>query len=210
MSPDQSTSYWIGQLQAGNEEAASQLWRRYFDQLVHLARKSLGNAPRRAADEEDVVVSAFESFCRGAKEGSFPDLDDRCDLWQILVMITARKASNQAKRDRRLKRGGGRVRGESVFERPGEDSQQQGIADIAGAEPTPEFAALLAETCRQMLDALHDPELQAMVVWKMEGYTNEEIARKADRCVRTVERKLQLIRRKLHEGGFDERECLEA
>jgi hypothetical protein len=50
-----------------------------------------GNRPR-AADEEDVALSAFHSFCRDAEAGRFPELGDRKDLWQILVMLTARKA----------------------------------------------------------------------------------------------------------------------
>jgi hypothetical protein len=52
-----------------------------------LARARLRNTPRRIADEEDVAPSAFDSFCRAARAGRFPRLDDRHDLWQILVLI---------------------------------------------------------------------------------------------------------------------------
>jgi len=61
------------------------LWERYFRRLVGLARKKLRAAPRRAADEEDVALSAFDSFCRGAKLDRFPQLHDRLDVWQLLV-----------------------------------------------------------------------------------------------------------------------------
>src|SRR5262249_36398416 len=64
--------------------------------------------PRRAADEEDVALSALASFCRGAEQGRFPRLEDRDDLWALLVVIAARKAVDLRQREGRQKRGGGR------------------------------------------------------------------------------------------------------
>ena len=84
---------WIGQLQAGDPAATRPLWDRYFHRLVGLARKRLRGSPRRAADEEDVALSAFASFCRGVEHGRFPRLEDQDDLWRLLVTITARKAA---------------------------------------------------------------------------------------------------------------------
>jgi hypothetical protein len=77
---EQSVSDWIGQLKAGDERAAQRLWEDYFQRLVRLARARLQGVPRRAADEEDVALSAFDSFCRGAEAGRFPRLNDRDDL----------------------------------------------------------------------------------------------------------------------------------
>src|SRR5207237_8589108 len=99
-----SVTRWVGQLQAGDQEAAQHLWERYFRRLVGLARRKLRDAPRRAADEEDVALSAFDSFCRGAQRGRFPQLLDRDNLWRLLVVITARKASCHLRAERRLKR----------------------------------------------------------------------------------------------------------
>jgi hypothetical protein len=96
-----SVTHWIGQLQAGEQAAFQKLWERYFRRLVGLARKRLQGAPRCAADEEDVALSAFDSFFRRAREGYFPKLLDRDDLWQLLVLIAGRKASNLAKHERR-------------------------------------------------------------------------------------------------------------
>src|SRR5262245_64764290 len=84
MSPDGSVTRWLDLLQAGKSEAVQALWERYFHRLVGLARKKLQDAPRRAADEEDVALSAFDSFCRHAEEGRFPQLADRDSLWRIL------------------------------------------------------------------------------------------------------------------------------
>ncbi len=118
-------------------------------------------------------------------------------------MITARKAHNQTKRDQRLKRGGGAVRGDSAFEKLTQNGEEDGIAGIIGREPSPEFAAEAAETYRQILLALDSPVLRDIVRWKMEGCTNQEIADWLSCSVRTVERKLRLSRQKLSEGVFD-------
>lgn len=80
MSSDGSVTRWIDALQAGDRAAAQRLWERYFPRLVGLARARLQGAPRRAADEEDVALSAFDSFCRCAERGRFPDLVDRESL----------------------------------------------------------------------------------------------------------------------------------
>ena len=84
-----SVSHWIVQLKAGNQAAAQELWEDYFQRLVRLARRRLRGRSRRAADEEDVALSAFDSFCRGAEQGRFPRLTDRDNLWRLLVVITA-------------------------------------------------------------------------------------------------------------------------
>ena len=110
-----SVTNWIAQLKAGKLQASQQLWERYVDRLVRLARKKLGRTPRRAADEEDVVISAFDGFLRGVAESRFPQLDDRDDFWQVLVMLTDRRAVDHRRRELAARRGGGVVRGESAF-----------------------------------------------------------------------------------------------
>ena len=194
MSSDGSVSYWIEQLKAGDPVAAQEVWKVYFHRLVGLARAKLRDTPRRAADEEDVALSAFESFYRGVEHGHFPQLQDREDLWGLLTTITARKAAHLVRDAQRQKRGGNVVLGESaLFGAPG-SSADAGLHEVADRAPTPEFAAQFADECRRMLGRLEDTELQAVALWKMEGYTNEEIAARLGCVPRTVERKLRLIR----------------
>ena len=104
MALSRSVSHWIGQLRAGDPVAAQHLWEGYFRRLVGLVRGKLQSLPSRAADEEDVALSAFASFCRGVEGGRFPQLSDRDDLWRLLVTITARKALHLA-RDERSQKG---------------------------------------------------------------------------------------------------------
>jgi len=184
MSSEGSITHWLGQLQAGDPAAAQPLWERYFRQLVDLARRKLLGARPRSADEEDVALSAFDSFCRGLQRGRFPDLQDRDNLWKLLVVLTARKACHLLRDERRLKRGGGQPAGAC-----------QELEHVASLEPSPEFAAELAENCQRLLDILGNAELRTIALSKMEGATTEEIARELNCAPRTVERKLRLIRR---------------
>ena len=184
----------IEQLKAGNHAAAQPLWDRYYPRLVALARARLAGAARRVADEEDVALSAFDSFCRGAEAGRFPQLADEDGLWALLVLITARKAADLAAHQTRQKRGGGKVRGDSAF---GPDAD--GLEGFAADDPTPDLAAQLAEEFAVLLARLEDPSLQSVAVWRLEGYSNAEIADRLDCSEVTVERRLRLIR-KILEG----------
>src|SRR5262245_16156980 len=183
MSSVGSVTHWITQLKDGDPLAAQKLWECYFLRLVGLARQKLQGTPRRAADEEDVALSAFDSFCQGAERGRFPQLTDSDSLWPLLVIITARKAVDLITAERRQKRGGGAVLDDA------------GLEYALGTEPTPEFAAQVAEEYQRLLDLLPDAGLRAVTQCKLEGYTSAEIAQKLSCVRRSVERKLQLIRK---------------
>ena len=175
---------WLGQLQTGESAAARPLWEKYFHRLVGLARKRLRDAPRRAADEEDVALSAFDSFCRNAEAGRFPDLSDRDSLWRLLAAFTLRKAAHHVRDAGRLKRGGGVavVDASGVFE------------ELVARDPDPAVAAEVAEECGRLLAALADPELRRVALLRMDGYSVDEVAARVGCAPRSVKRKLQLIR----------------
>jgi RNA polymerase sigma factor (sigma-70 family) len=179
-SPDGSVTRWLRQLQTGDSAAAQPLWERYFRRLVGLARKRLHGAARRAVDEEDVALSAFDSFYRGAERGRFPNLADRDCLWRLLVVITCRKASH-------LRRDDGR-------QPPVEPDEGSVLEQALSREPTPAFAAQMTEECERLLRGLGDEDLKSVALLRMEGYTEKEIARMLGCCERTVKRKLSRIR----------------
>ena len=191
MSSDGSVTRWLGQLQAGDPAAAQELWQRYFQRLVALARQKLQGAPRRAADEEDVALSAFHSFCRNAERGRFPQLLDRDSLWRLLVVLTARKAAHQRRDEQRQKRGGGVT---VQTETSADEDEGSILGQVLSREPTPEFAALVTEECRRLLHSLNDSELEAVALARMEGYGIDEIAERLGYAPRSIKRKLQLIR----------------
>jgi RNA polymerase sigma factor (sigma-70 family) len=172
-------------LQAGDPAAVEQLWQRYFRRLVGLARKHLQDGPRGAADEEDVALSAFDSFCRAAEAGRFPRLDDRDCLWRLLLTITSRKAG-------RLLRDEGRRAAAAPT-----------VEEIISREPSPEEAAQLMEEYEGLLLQLDSQDLQAVALWRMEGYSVEDIAERLGCVSRTVKRRLQLIRSLWQKGAPD-------
>jgi len=192
MSADTSVTQWIAQLKDGRESAAQQLWEYYFHRLVGLARAKLAASPRRAADEEDVALSAFKSLCLGAANGRFPLLQDRDNLWPLLVVLTVRKARDLVRHERRQKRGGAAA-GKSP-------PSEMDLATLLSEEPTPELSAMVAENCENLLARLDAPQRQIALL-KLDGHNNAEIAERLDCGLRTVERRLALIRRIWDEAG---------
>jgi DNA-directed RNA polymerase specialized sigma24 family protein len=189
MSSDGSISRCITLLKTGDELAAQRLWETYSHRLITLARARLRNLPRRSADEEDIALEAFDSLCRRASRGQFPRLEDRGDLWQLLVVLTVRKAVNLARYEGRKSRSAGRALSLA-------DLAEHGLSDLADSEPTPELAAEAAEECRRLLELLDEETLRSVALWKLEGYTNGEIAARLGCVEQTVERKLRMIRRR--------------
>jgi DNA-directed RNA polymerase specialized sigma24 family protein len=149
-----------------------------------LARARLRSAPKRAANEEDVALSAFASFCRNAEAGRFPDLSDRDSLWRLLAAFTARKAVHHVRDAARLKRGGGMT--------PADGSGV--LADVLGREPDPGLAAEVADECDRLLAVLGDADLKQVALLRMDGHSVEQVAAAVGCAPRSVKRKLQLIR----------------
>lgn len=190
MPPDTTVTQWIQQLKAGRSSAVQKIWEGYFERMVRLARRRLADAPRAASDEEDVALSAFDSFCRGAQAGRFPQLVDRDALWPLLVAITSHKLIDLRRRESRQKRGGDWQRVESSDP----ENPVAALDELVSREPTPEFACLMAEEFRRLLDALGDQTLRSIAVWRLEGESIEEIADRLQCAPRTILRKLDRIR----------------
>lgn len=200
MSHEQSSSQehnsvtgWFSRLQAGDAEAVQQLWDRYALALVNAARKKLGDSPRAAADEEDVVVSVFVSLCRGANKGRFKDIRGWDDLWWLLVAMTHRKAISQLRRETAEKRGGWRE-AITIADSQNQDSLAFAYDKLISDEPTPEYAVMMQEEHSRLLGLLRNDGLRAVACLRLEGLTVAEMAGRLGIGSRSVERKLKLIR----------------
>jgi RNA polymerase sigma factor (sigma-70 family) len=173
------------------DAAARLIWERYFRDLLTLARKNLDKRIRLRTDEEDVAQSMFKSFCLRQQRGEF-DLAGRDELWSLLVTITLNKARNAARAQRRDKRDVAREQTLSGRDETG--SAGWLLEQLEAADPSPAVAAVLNEALERRLQALADPELRRIALWRLEGYTNGEIAARLDCTERSVERKLARIR----------------
>src|SRR5262245_39684709 len=87
----------------GDQAAAAELFRRYADRLIALARSRMSQRLAQRVDPEDVVQSAYRSFFANTREGRYA-LDRGGDLWQLLVTITLHKLQHQVRRNNRQKR----------------------------------------------------------------------------------------------------------
>lgn len=190
-----SVSVWLEELKEGDESKGQQLWNRYVEKLVRLARQKMGGMSKRVADEEDLVAAAFTSFFLGVRSGRFSKLESREDFWQVLVMLTERRIIDQRRHHATSKRGNGQVRGESVFRQASETGLPPGFSSIADENPTPEFAiSFIDEIAAGMKKLRGDKLLTQIVLLKLQECTNAEIASEVGCSLSTVERKVRLIR----------------
>ncbi|MEZ6137817.1 MAG: ECF-type sigma factor [Pirellulaceae bacterium] len=195
----QSVTGWIHQLSGGDAQAAEQLWQHVALRLREFALNKLDVRTRLRYDEHDAANSAFHSLCRGLIDGKL-DATDRDALWGLLAVITSRKVAAQRRYSNRQKRGGGAVRGESGFAEYGE----AGINAVDGNQLTPEELTEISESCGQLLDTIPDETMKKIVLLKFQGFTNGEVAIELNCTRRTIERKLERIRRTWVQAGLHE------
>jgi len=186
-----SITLWFKDLQDGDHAAAQWLWQRFGSKMLMLARQRLERSETRTSDEEDIVQSAFHSLCRGAEAGRFAEVQDRDELWRLMVVLTARKAINCVQYERRHKR-----LPPGMAETIADRGAGQSLVELIGSEPPPEFEADMNDACARLIESLEDKSLQKVALYKMQGYTHEEIAKRLGCVPRTIARKVQLIRNK--------------
>lgn len=187
--PDNSVTHWCQLLESGDADAASLLWKAFFNRMVELARKRTLGTSKLIADEEDIALSAFKSFCNGVQKGRFASLTDRDSLWRLLVIITARKAIDHVNYNRRAKRNELRVVSAQSTE-----VNDELVNRFVCQQPTPAMEVEMKENIASAVDSLELPELKTIALLKLDGYTNQEISTQLNRSLSTVERKLRAIR----------------
>lgn len=195
---NESVTGWIDLLAGGNQRAAEQLWGHISVRLQEFARQRLDSQIRRRYDEHDAANSAFHSLCRGLTDGRLV-AENRDALWGLLAVITSRKISAQRRYQNRQKRGGGVLSGESKF-------GEAGIGAVSDNQQSPDMLAEISESCTQLLDAIPDESMKQIVLLKFHGATNAEVASEMKCTQRTIERKLERIRRIWVEAGFHDGE----
>jgi RNA polymerase sigma factor (sigma-70 family) len=191
----------LAAVRQGDDDATAKLWNSYFQRLVRLAAARLPQNLRRTGDEEDIALSAFHSFIAGIRDDRFPDLSGPNNLWGLLITLTSRKLNAHLRHQMRQKRGGGAVRGESVFADSAGEVNRAGIGAVNSNSETPDLQAELAEACDELLDQLPDDQLRQIAIMRMDGFLVDEIAERLEVSKRAVERRLQLIRKTWSEAS---------
>ena len=191
---DEPVSLWIEQLAAADHDAASRLWAHFCQRLMVFARSRMSPSALRIYDEEDAAVSAFRSLCRGIEAQRFPEIGDRGNLWALLVVITSRKITNQFRYEHQQRRNANRTISETMLQ-PSDGSSVSVLQLLPSNEPTPAFAAEVADMSEYLMSQLPESDLKKLVLLKLEGHTNEDAAEMMKITRRTVQRKLERIRR---------------
>jgi RNA polymerase sigma factor (sigma-70 family) len=196
---DGSVTHWLKKLTSEEASVAErELFDRYFVKLVEVARQKLKAASRSVEDEEDLALSAIDSFFRRAGGGDFPQLSRRHELWSLLVTIVTRKAVNQLKKDQALKRGGAHHKRPLRHEG---DSSRCSLPELMANEPDAEPLAQLREELHRRLDLLEGEMLREVALLRLQGFTNVEIGERLGIAERTVRRKINRIRREWSENS---------
>lgn len=196
-SPEKLSSDLLARLKSGDKEAANEVIGVFFNRVARAARRRLQQRRLRAGDSQDIAASVFESLWERIDLKKFNDdqLNSPDEFWRLLCKMVRFKTEDHVRRDHAAKRGGGEVRGESVF--LGADNEHvAGLAEQADRGLTgPEIVAL--RDCHdRMMHRLEDQVLQEIVTLRMENYRVVEIAEHFGKSDRWVKRRLAEVREK--------------
>lgn len=188
MSDDQTGSITaiFQRLRSGDLDSANQLWDRFFPRLVGLARKVLAGR-ELPAGAEDAVQVAFFQFFRRVEQGDVNAQANRDDLWRLLSLMTAQIASKQRRTEVAWKRGGGKTIRENQL--VDFDQYVTNLDELLGSIHPPDCDMI----CEDLLAQL-DPDLREVALLRLAGYSNGDIKGLLGYPLRSIERRLQLIR----------------
>lgn len=193
MSDDELTLSLIRAIRGGDQTAMETAWRQLYPKLLAMIRRRFDASKSVDDDEEDIALSALESFFRGLRDGRFPELTSQNEVWRLLSKMTQRKIVDRIRRGWAKKNGDKEV----VLNDPL-------LADEDIRAASPELEAIARDQVEQLLLHLRekDEKLEALAIAKMAGYTNEELAEQFERSIPTIERWLSRIR-KIGQRLFD-------
>ena len=200
MSDSQSDSMAITrllqQMAAADASVSERLFRFYHGQLRQVARRALARHNRRMEDEDDLVSMVLGEFLMAGAVGNLPILESREDALRMLWTRVSQRGKNMVRNENRARRGGGRVRGDSVLDRPSDNPVVNGFDRFPGDSPNPDAALLLAEDVAELhfrfLDCLGPLLEPAGRMW-LQGCTPLQMAQELKISLASAYRKLDKI-----------------
>ena len=180
---------------AGNPVVTTELFNRYVDKLIGLARRRLAPRLARRVDAEDIVQSAYRSFFAAAGEGRFV-LERSGDLWRLLAGITLNKLYRQVERNTAKKRD---IAKDCAIAAADSFSV---LPELVSREPSADEAVALTEEVELIMRGF-EPLHRTIIELRLQGYLVEEIATQTKRTQRTVLRVLERLKQKLNDRAND-------
>jgi RNA polymerase sigma-70 factor, ECF subfamily len=193
MPQDRSFDNLMARLRTGDNDAAAQVFNRFANRLIELARRRLAPQIRQKLDPEDVLQSVFRSFFAHQAAGQITGLESWDNLWSWLVVITLRKCGRRIEYFYSASRDVHR-------EIPAAPSDDKWDSDsgTSSDEPTPSEAAMLAETVEQLMNRLEGRHREILSLI-LQGYTVREISLQLGCTERMAYRVLERVKEMLEE-----------
>lgn len=185
-------------LRRGDEDAASEVFHRFAQRLIALARSQLDSWLRTRIEPEDVIQSVFRSFFNRFESGQF-QLGNWDNLWTVLTLITVRKCANRTEFWQAAKRD---LQREVNLPRHGGP-----LEDALARDPTPAEAAILSESVELLMKKVPEQD-RSILTLHLRGCDIAAISAQVGRSERTVRRTLERVRRmlmRLQSDGEEER-----
>lgn len=190
-----SVTGWIEQLKDKNPEAQRLIWQRFVSRLITYATRRMTGINSPVVDAEDIACMTFQNFF-DKTPGQFSTLVNRNDLWQILAVLAERRVVDEYRKSNAKKNGSNQLVNETRLAGQSESGPMTLDSFAAPGIQQPDFAMILSEEIETRLDSLKDDLLQKIALARMHGYRNQEIANLLGISLRSVERKLGIVREK--------------
>jgi RNA polymerase sigma-70 factor (ECF subfamily) len=169
----------------GNQDAARQIYDRYLDRLLTLARRRISQRLASRVDPEDIVQSVFRTFFVRIKEGQFV-FDEQDDLCKLLMRITLHKTLRQVAFHKAAKR-------DPTQETPQGEHHQDQLMALFTREPTQEATVAFLDQLEHFLGQLR-PQERTILEMRLQGHSNEDIATKLGIYDRKIRRVIEHVR----------------
>ena len=192
MMSEKTSAKLVEDYQSGDESAAQELFDRYVNRLIALARSRLTSAMKRRVAPEDIVQSVYRSFFRNVQADRF-EVNQNGQLWGLLAAITINKVRDKSKFHRAQKR--------NISAEQSMNASQScyGLVPARFAdEPTIQDAAALEEQLKLTLEELSHQQREIFELY-LQNVSQDQIANKVRRSERTVRRVLEEVRTVLEE-----------
>lgn len=194
---DRSDTTLLGGLKEGNASHTGELVSRYYDRIVQAASKRLHGRFAVIAGPDDIAVSVFESLWQLAREKRLGNeqLNDREELWRLLLSMVNFKVTDHIRRESAQKRGGGRLLDENALTNDASRAVPYATLDqFPDDAPLADEVVCVEEQHEWLMEVLGDDVLREVVTRRLEGQKINEIADFFQRSERWVKRKLSIVR----------------
>jgi len=186
-----SVTRWIEQMRGGDSIVVHALAERYFKKLGDAARRRLHKINQNLHDEEDVANFVLEAVFRNIAQGRYPDLQDRDDLWFLMLAITQRRISSILKRDRRQKAQPSSLT--SLTELL--EIYEGELSDLAVDSDPEQIAIEIGDCWQELMRILPNDEFRKIARLKLDFYSNRQISSMLKLTSKYIDRKVVEIQR---------------